>query len=45
MLEGPGNVVTPQELQMVCGESNKINCEKIVFYSTAEKKINCSDKF
>ena len=24
------NVVTPQELKLVCGESNEINCEQIV---------------
>ena len=32
-----GKSATPQELKMVCGESNEINVEKIVLCSTAEK--------
>ena len=32
------NVVTPQELKMVCRESNEINFKKIVLRSIAEKK-------
>ena len=35
------NVVTPRELNMVCGESNEINGEKNVLSFTAEKKIFC----
>ena len=35
------NVVKPQELKMVCGESNEINGEKIVLCPTAETKICC----
>ena len=33
-------MVTPRELNMVCGESNEINGE-IVLSFTAEKKIVC----
>ena len=33
-------MVTPQELNMVCGESNEINGEKIVLSFTPDKK-NC----
>ena len=35
------NVLTPQGLNMVCGESNETNGEKIVLSLTAEKKIVC----
>ena len=41
MVKSAGNVVTPQELNMVCGESNEINDEKIVLSFIAEKKIVC----
>ena len=34
-------MVTPRELNMVCGESNEINVKKIVLSFTAEKKIVC----
>ena len=34
-------MVTPQEINMVCGESNEINGEKIVLSFAAEKKIVC----
>ena len=33
-------MVTPQELKMMCGESNEISGEKTVLCSTTEKK-NC----
>ena len=35
------NVVTPQELNMVCGESNEINGEQNCLSLTPEKKIVC----
>ena len=35
------NVVTTRELNMVYGESNEINGNKIVLSFTAEKKIVC----
>ena len=35
------NMVKPQELNMVFGESNEINGEKIVLSLTSEKKIVC----
>ena len=44
MVESPVNVVTPQELIMVCEESNDINSEKIVLCSTTEKKLFAFDK-
>ena len=33
------NVVTLQELKMVCRESNEITGEKIILYLTAKKKL------
>ena len=37
-------MVTPRELNMVYGESNEINGEKIVLSFTAEKKMFAFDK-
>ena len=36
--------MTPQELKMVCGESDAINGEKIVLCSIAEEKLFAFDK-
>ena len=34
-------VVTPRELNILCGESNEINVKKLFLSFTAEKKIVC----